>query len=261
MSGGRRGSAPTQLAALYPTSGWAILRDRWPAAPHADDAVHVVFKASSLSIYHFHDDILTFTLYGLGEPWVVDSGLYKYAYDDPLRKYATSRIAHNVVLIDDDTESVPRSVVPSAIVSSDADGSVTRVVCRYVLAGRIEHTRTLTYSRPHRLEIEDALRPLDGSPHRYRQIFHLDPSKSVEPIGDQFGVGSRSRGHRLLIRPLLPGTRPYLVTGVTEPRLQGWVSYHTGEAVPASVVGFETNGTDVVFRTLLELVPAGAAAP
>lgn len=88
--GGARGKRPPMGARALPESGWAFFRGG------ADNDFHLVYKAGSLSRFHYHQDEGSFVLYARGEDWIIDSGRYNYQEENPVRKLLRSRFAHNL---------------------------------------------------------------------------------------------------------------------------------------------------------------------
>jgi len=257
FSKGHGGRKPSEVDLLLPESGYAIFRDRWGDARDFDEPLQVVVKFASGSRMHFHDDLLSFCLYARGERWIVDGGLYEYDYDNPLRVYATSRLAHNVVLVDEDARTAVPGPLPTAFVDGRAGASVAWVEAVYDLGGTARHRRTIFLIKPNRLLIHDELESLDGRPHEFKQIFHLDRDKSVRESEDGFAVASgRRSGETLTIRSLGPGVRLWHVRGRKHPQLQGWASYRKYEIEPVDAVGFILEGESAEFETLLRFGPA-----
>lgn len=97
FSSGKKGICPKGNFKCYPKSGYFIYRDQWSDPEGFNKDFQLVFKAGSLSAYHKHRDEGSIVFFKNGESWLVDSGMFNYNYDHPIRKYVTSRIAHNVV--------------------------------------------------------------------------------------------------------------------------------------------------------------------
>ena len=96
-----------------PSSG---MRGRKPSS--FNETVYLVLKSGFLSRVHRHEDDLSIILYGHGEDWLIDSGLYRYQEDDPLRRDMRSAPAHNIAIVDDvpqirGAEGVGRSRIES----------------------------------------------------------------------------------------------------------------------------------------------------
>jgi hypothetical protein len=262
LSRARQGTKPSTPDAFFPDSGYAIFRDRWGGPRDFDQTVFLMMKMANLSTFHQHDDILSFWLYGFGESWVVDSGLYKYAEADPMRIYMRSRRAHNVVVVDQQAhEDAGRrvQVTPSTYEEGRADGRVAYARASYDVAPQVRQTREVLFIKPRLFLVRDTLHSLDGTEHSYLQLFHIDRDKVVDELPDGFSVVSRSKqGARLRIVACPDSfSAVYKVDGQTEPYIQGWVSYESFTRSPSSVVGFQMTAGDHIFRTTIELVPPG----
>ena len=249
---GLEGSVPVQTDVVYPESGYAIFRDAWREGDDFQNAIHLIFKMGALSTYHFHDDVLTFCLYGLGERWIVDTGIYKYAYKDPLRKYVESRHGHNVVLVDDERATTKKEPIPSKYTGSRLTKEIAFCSAEYELEGKARHTRSILFLKPDTVLIKDVLKSLDGKKHRYKQIFHIDRKKAVRPAGNGFRVSSEHNPRNHLTLTLYsPFDSLYRVKGQKKPYYQGWASYEQGEIDEVETVGFERNAVDCEFWTEL----------
>lgn len=99
LTQGKQGVKPTVLNRVYAKSGYAIFRDQWPTKEHYQKAFHLIAKVGCSSRYHHQQDEGHISLYAGGEDWLIDSGLYNYINNDPVRKYMRGRPAHNVPII------------------------------------------------------------------------------------------------------------------------------------------------------------------
>lgn len=93
-SRGKDGHKPQQTIFQFPESGYYIYRDKWDKVEE-NTATQLILKCGFLAIGHRHNDDGNILLYGLGEDWLIDTGIYGYKYDK-YRKYATSASAHNI---------------------------------------------------------------------------------------------------------------------------------------------------------------------
>lgn len=95
ISKGKEGVRPKERFFILPETGYAFYRSHWEQKDF-ENAIYLSFKASYHSNYHRHDDDLSITLYGYGEDWLVDGGIYKYHERDINRKYIRSHLSHNI---------------------------------------------------------------------------------------------------------------------------------------------------------------------
>lgn len=94
-SDGERGVPPEQTSFVFPESGYYIYRDSWDL-PGRNESVHFVLKCGFLARGHRHNDDGNILLYGLGEDWLIDAGIYGYSPNDPYRNYVVGASAHNI---------------------------------------------------------------------------------------------------------------------------------------------------------------------
>ena len=259
ISLGTQGHMPlSDPVTFYPESGYVYCRSGWGTAAAFSDAVHLSFKARNQGRYHRQLDDLTFCLYGFGERWIVDSGKYKYEPHDPVRAYMRGLLAHNLVVIDgaweeglklfDDVEScIERS-------ARLADGAYVKATCRY--GGYGVHVREIAYVHPDVVAIRDraiADTRLRLFSHRFRLLFHVEPSKRVTNDGSSYVIESTRDAERwLAVVSCEPGGLSHgVVKGQMQPFVQGWVSTDGLQAVPAPVIRYDKRGKEASFETLL----------
>ncbi|MFC1734506.1 heparinase II/III family protein [Candidatus Hydrogenedentota bacterium] len=252
FSDGREGTAPKETCVVVPESGYAIFRDKWHPRENFDDAIHFTLKMGSISSYHFHDDVLTFSLYGRGERWIVDGGLYKYQYDDPFRKYVEGRFAHNVVIVDDSSFSTKKKVIPSTCKDSVIRDDLAYCIASYPIGKTVKHTREVLFLKPARFLVKDTLTALDGKQHNYKLIFHIDRDKTVKSMQSGFDITSmKDQSLSLSIRSYSDSDSLYDVKGQKTPHYQGWAAYEKFSIDPVHAVGFEKTTLDHEFRTVV----------
>lgn len=99
MTKGRKGIKPKDRYKVYEKSGYAIYRNKWGSRIDFDQTFQLILKAGCLSQYHHQQDEGSIVLYAFGEDWLVDSGLFNYINNDPIRKYMRGRFAHNVPMV------------------------------------------------------------------------------------------------------------------------------------------------------------------
>lgn len=95
-SNGKIGEKPQETTAIFKESGYFIYRDKWDN-PGENSAMHLILKCGFLAKGHRHNDDGNILLYGLGEDWLIDAGIYGYKYNQ-YRSYVVSPSAHNISL-------------------------------------------------------------------------------------------------------------------------------------------------------------------
>ncbi len=262
----RDGSAtpPSALSWFDREAGYAILRDSW--SPLAPDRIHLMFSAASNpGRGHKHYDDLSFTLYGLGRPLLVDSGSYQYLYESDGRKYAVSPEAHNTVAVDhgaflgDDPYAWNwRDPNPlghaTRLESVTDDGDVVVVRASHENWPDLRFERSLVYLRPHRLIVVDRLIPTGSAPqeHEFDQLWHFGPDVDVQIDGGESIVRDPESGEILLRLSQWSDGRDAgaIVRGERDP-MQGWVTTLDTELTPAPVAFYSAKGAGALFVTVI----------
>ena len=99
---GESGHKPNELFKVYKKEGFAFFRNSWDKTEQNEKS-YVSFisgSGSSKINTHKHADDLSFTLFAKGKDIFVDSGTYTYELGD-MRKFFISALAHNTVVVDD----------------------------------------------------------------------------------------------------------------------------------------------------------------
>ncbi len=95
-SNGKIGKKPQETTAIFKESGYFIYRDKWDK-PGENSAMQLILKCGFLAKGHRHNDDGNILLYGLGEDWLIDAGVYGYEHNK-YRSYVVSPSAHNISL-------------------------------------------------------------------------------------------------------------------------------------------------------------------
>ena len=176
-------SATRAAAAVYPDSGWAMLR-RGPVEAHLEFGGWGPFGIGG----HAHNDLLSVCLNWNGEPLVVDPGSALYTPDPILRNRYRSTAAHNTVqlgereqvpLPEPDAKHVfvfcgPRR--PCTVIQQEADAvTVENLHAAAGLASRHQRRMTINGSA---LLIQDTVTAPPGTPCTWS--FHLAPGVTAQ---------------------------------------------------------------------------------
>ncbi len=277
-TGGESGSPPKNRLQAYPTSGYVVMRDRWPKGPDRyDDCSYLMQIAAFESYAHKHADDFSFVWYDRRMELVVDSGRYGYLgqtkpnselarqgfmYSDPNRVYVETTRAHNTVEIDG-LSHPRRNVEPygSALVGWGEQGELIWSECCARFHETVEHRRLLVFRPGRWLVVVDALRDLDGKSHEYSQRFHFAPELTGTEHGARVEFELPKRSDRLHLLSLVDADRSPLVVGQEEPELLGFVSRHAYKMFPAPTTAYLARGVpDAAFATLLLLGEGPPAA-
>ena len=247
---GAEGQLPQSTRALYAQAGYFVIRDSWKAPGQGRSAFHLIMRCGYRSNYHRHDDDLSMVLYCDGEDWLVDSGAYRYAEQDPIRRYVRSKWGHNVPVIDSGARDQwrwrsPASTVPLLpLVSGDGADAVRAVTHTYpgcvamrdleVLATRREFTVTDSI-----FSLEEAKRK------RYLSLWHVPADKRIEVFEHCAVIESSSSRMRLNISSI--GRKPTAIKIMSSGELgiSPVTSPSSGVAESVQILAFEWRGGDL----------------
>jgi len=257
LSRGEQGAPPQAASWVAREGGFAAFRGTWtPERGEWEKVSYLAMQAGRHSRAHKQADDLTIEWSELGQPLLVDSGLFRYWPRDERRRYCMSTRAHNTVEIDQRDYDIPRNIAPeprSAIQRWTQAGDVRVLEAEITHFDTVRHRRTLLFSPAKWLIVLDEL----SSPneHEYTQWFHFHPDLELEQRGDGFVTTIGDTGRMLHMRRLgaHEGEAPIMVKGQEEPRLQGWTSIKTGEFVPNWALGFAARGSGVALVALFVL--------
>jgi len=249
-TGGKEGAPPAGLSRMLPFAGQVFLRSGWDA-----DALWLCMDAGPFGYGHQHEDKLGLTLTAFGRPLLVEGGVYTYDASD-WRRYVLSSRAHNLVMVDGLDQARRKSPRETWVVKQPVPlVSGTNTAADWAEAvydegwGRdakriVRHTRRVVFLKPDLFVVVDRLESLDGKPHRYETLFHLD---AAEAAVDGLTVSTRTDGPNLAIRAFgVDGVS--IVKGQKEPVVQGWLpdssqGYGGIRPIPTAVFTKEASGT------------------
>ena len=202
---GKEGTPSGQTMAFYPQAGYFIARDAWYPTGEGDRAFHLVFRCGYRSRYHRHDDDLSLVLYCGGEDWLIDSGAYRYAEQDPLRRYMRSKWAHNVPVVQCPPSrrwdwDAPRAVLPLLRLPEPPRGGAAVRGVTHSYPGHVA-TRDL-HVNPAAGEftvIDTLVQTGEPARKRYLSLWHIPADKEVSIEEQRVLVRSRGSGKVLVI--------------------------------------------------------------
>lgn len=242
---GAEGVPSPQTIALYPKAGYFIARDAWYPPGEGRKAFQLIFRCGYRSRYHRHDDDLNLVLYCDGEDWLVDSGAYSYAEQNPLRRYMRSKWAHNVPVVagagvdkwewDPPPTALPLLRIPSTRSITSVRGVSHSYPGHVAMRDLHVHPAARTFT-----VVDSLVQP--GKPVRrdYFSLWHVPGDKVVRIEEQQVIVESRASGRRLVVDNL--GRRATRV-GLVDPDIPGVegavVSLAANRAEPAHLFAFE----------------------
>jgi len=228
---GQDGTPPDHTSHFFSYAGQVVMRSGW-----GSDALFLGFEAGPFGYGHQHEDKLGIVIFAYGKELLVEAG--SYAYDaSKWRRYVLSSYAHNVVLVDGQGQ-VRRGLPRQQYVSKEpidvafhSDEHYDYARGTYELGfGRREqhparHVREVTFlKKAHLFFVRDMLEPLDGKPHSYQALFHLD-AQNVE-LDRECGTVETQDAATANIRIVpLPSRdlKTRIVSGQETPVVQGWL--------------------------------------
>ena len=212
-----RAYRPAPLQNEFPDGGYYVIRDGW----ERESSVVLVDCGphGSLTCGHAHSDALAFEFAALGKTWLIDSGTFTYTSDPAIRDQFRSTAAHNTVVVDEQSQSVPagtfswQRIATGRLLGSTASEDVAFIKGSHDGYERLDdpvtHTRSILFTRPQSddsaaprayLVVRDSFHARGH--HSYRVRYHLAPGclalsheNSVivaEPGGHQLNITSYS---------------------------------------------------------------------
>jgi hypothetical protein len=173
---GEYGIEPEKKFMVYPTEGYAFHRNSWNPAD-INEITYTSFKSGFPLKHHKHADDLSFTLFANGKDIFVDSGTYTYE-DGDYRKFFISSLAHNTVVVDDETYSLERNNEFTGIIEHGEEKYYSYVVGKNDMYLGVNITRSLYFLKSGELIIVDDIQGDDI--HEYSQYYHLDSQIEIK---------------------------------------------------------------------------------
>lgn len=265
------GTPPSEgnASAFLPYAGFAVMRSDW-----GPDAAYLCFDVGPLGMAHMHQDKLNINLYKGSTELIYDDGGGQYEQSDA-RTYALSAYGHNTVLVDSLAQNrrEPKRVsepIDAGWTSNERFDYAFGVYddafgpYREILAS---HKREVLFVKPDFYCVTDTLTSLDGRPHDYEILFHLDTTSARKLTGLPNSVISEFGGDtELVIVPIDSAkTTPTLsmVSGRSEPTMRGWYNGRNERSLHKAItVARKVSGElSCRFTSLLFPVRRGGACP
>lgn len=198
---GKRGTMPLVVNRVFPASGYAVFRDRWPLPSQFEKAFHLIVKVGCSRKYHHQQDEGHISLYAGGDDWLIDSGLYNYVNTDPVRSYMRSRAAHNVPLISRASydKKFEHRLGAWQVTAYDEAAPRPFVEMKLEVMPPVVHTRRVDFDADARVvAVRDSVAAEDGQLRKITLQWHFPKDKTIVIDGDTVVVSSAS-GSRLRI--------------------------------------------------------------
>ncbi|MBN2311820.1 MAG: heparinase II/III-family protein, partial [Candidatus Hydrogenedentes bacterium] len=208
---------------VFPWAGQVIMRSGWDA-----DAHWAFFDVGPLGIGHWHYDKLHLSLSAHGRDILVDAGRYTYA-GGTWRSYFVGSQSHNVILVDGKGQRAYERTAEEPMTGN------YRIAPGFDYArgtydagfdgvdGDVSHTRAVAYIRGKYWVAVD--RVATDRARGIEALWHYHPACTVAVEGDDVASTDTGAGNVRIVP--VPGGVDWdvrLVTGQTEPAIQGWWS-------------------------------------
>lgn len=182
-----RPTAPEQASVLHPSSGFAVVRDRWDPK-----SLYVCVNYGPYGGGHSHSEALAFQMWAHGRPVAVDCGR-GISYDDPLhRTWYTTVYAHNTVAVDGAGPSVKGRHGRLAFWETAGEADLLGLTHRGYREVGVDHRRCYLVNRKHPYAVVlDFLNAKDE--HDYEWVLN-----TPEPVRARKG-GAASRELALVV--------------------------------------------------------------
>ena len=237
---GERGQPPLKKNIVYPKSGYAIFRNFWGKSNNFTDSVHLVFKAGCLSRYHHQQDENSFVLYAFGEDWIIDSGLYNYINNDPIRRYVRRRHAHNIPIFSNTSynhEDFNHRIDNWNIYDYSEDDNNPYVAAKNRVLVTVEHDRKISFNmKEHRLVIEDKVCSIDRQERDITFLLHVPIDKLISIQGDSVLIKSLESGLSLMLTFSIKPDSISTAIGVQEGKVSSIVSESSNSYIDSQVI-------------------------
>lgn len=247
---------PKTTSADFPQGGYAVMRDGWS---DTDNFLMVdCGEVGSLAGGHGHADVLSIEASVHGRPLLVDSGTFTYQESRELRDYFRSSTAHNTLIIDRVSSSVPGNTFAWKT-RADAARKCWIADERFDffegshngyerLADPATHTRSILFLKGDYWVMRDVVET--AGEHEYSLNFHFDQDVRTAIAADGQSVGGRD--HRLFT---------FGDNGSWQQK-ESWISNDHGNRVNAPFLRFMSSGTGTQeFFTFLFPVGMGQERP
>ena len=185
-------STPASCSRAFDSGGYYVMRDGW-----TNDANYLLLDCGphgTLNCGHAHADALSFEVAARGQTLLVDPGTYTYTGSVEARDYFRSSAAHNTLVIDGESSSVPAGPFSWSHVARAKTRRWTSGEQFDFFDGEHDgyarlrhpavHARSVLFIKNHYWIVRDRLE--SAGEHECSLYFHLAPG--IEALSDKDGV-------------------------------------------------------------------------
>jgi len=188
ITDGLKGKKPKQTTIQFPKSGYFIYRDKWDE-PGENTAMHLVLKCGFLSKGHRQNDDGNVLLYGMGEDWLIDAGLYGFTAG-LYRSYTSRPSAHNLSFPFSVRNSWPNGLNKTNSIrerfekyNNDwgiVESNSSHAICRSHMYRGFTYQRELTITNKRSFTLKDSIIPEKvDNPQYFTTLFKTPDNKDV----------------------------------------------------------------------------------
>ena len=248
LSRGSNGKRPSETAKVFPDSGWAIFRDKWPSD------VYAAIQSDFHSWGHYQEDDTSFILNAFGHDFIIDAGIHTYNRD-ALDIYMRKSRAHNVLIVDDtdfnfNLSNTGLSGITRFVTNNDSTqrwrGAVELTHPHYNHLG-VKIYRQFGQIGDTSFVIKDVIE--SDKPHKYTQLYHLASGAKIEPkTAGTFKISWQTHPYVLWLRSNFDSYD--IIEGSMNP-VQGWYFPKFGVSVSQPVLRLNKRGESIQFLTFI----------
>jgi hypothetical protein len=243
QSDGKKGT-PLESFKSFIDAGTAFFRD-----PKFN--LYTMFTSRFHRTVHKHGDDLSFILSLRGTDFFVDSGKYNYQLKDPWRKYFLSAKAHNTIIVDGNSYEIPQKNIEKSRIEKFIDEPIfAAAIASHDLYPGVHIKRNFIYIKTGSFIIFDQI--TSQSNHTYSQLFQIGTNIKIFEMDRGLTLESEDKKNVELLE--LTGAKSQIITGQTDP-IQGWLSTKWADKKPISTVFFNSNGSNVEFKNIININP------
>jgi Heparinase II/III-like protein/Heparinase II/III N-terminus len=238
----REAAAAAYGTKLFERTGYAVVR-------HPDSYLAQI--ASFHSPAHKQADELSFVLFDHGRLMVGDAGTWSYDEGHPLRIYARSSEAHNVLLVDGQTFGWRRSTPYGGAIDAVGEGDGWHAILAHnplLEQQGVRHQRILLWRPGVTLITLD--RVYSAERHTYTRRMHLGPTIEVEPWAGSLRLTADGFAGELRDWSDV-AVKTTTVKARDQPTPGGWTFPSPQARIPAWTVSFESEGSDSLLISAL----------
>lgn len=266
------GTVPEKNQYIAPNTGVAIYREDW----RDPNSVYLYFSSAYNSDYHKHSDELSLYLVHRGIEVLREAGPNGYEMKDPYTTYGFSSFGHNTLIVNDkglprtDPEAMTKVGLKSSITANEegdpADlNTVSQSSVDFAVDGwnrrfeGVEHRRAVEFWRaadeetPKKLTIRDTI--TSEETNDYQLLWHFGPDASADIINETVRIRDEKGSTIAELTVTSDANVEFsLVTGQSEPMIQGWYFPEMGVCEPAQTLILSFTNNNVEIQTDISLV-------